>query len=83
MAGINSSMVEAVANARVRVDIPVDVSPEEFVEELEKALEEAVVLYKLRSRLGSVSPGEVEELINGVKRGIRERVRRLLDETGN
>ena len=66
--------------ARVRVDIPIDLPPEEFVEELEKAVEEAVVLYKLRSRLGTTDPREVEELIEEVRRGIRERVRRLLDE---
>ena len=67
--------------ARIRLDVPVDVPPERFASMLEEALEEALVLYKLRANLGKAGQAEVEELVREVKRGIARRVRRLLDET--
>ena len=69
------------AETRIRVDIPLDVPPERFASLLEEKVEEALILYKLRTNLGKASQEEVEELIREVKEGIRERVRRLLDET--
>jgi len=72
-----------VAETRIKVDIPIDVPPEEFISILEDTIEEAIILYKLRSNLGKTSPDKAEELLREVREGIREKVRRLLNETRN
>ena len=71
------------ARAKIRLDIPVDVPPEEFRAILEDKVEEAIILYKLRKNLGQANREEAEALLEEVKLGIRERVRRLLDETSS
>ena len=71
------------ARAKIRLDIPVDVPPEEFKTILEDKIEEAIILYKLRKNLCQANQEEAEALLEEVKQGIREKVRRLINETSS